>query len=247
MNDFVKVGAWSAAGQTQTAGTAIAIPIFPFTGPPGSSPHLFSYSSSGGLNVGVPGAVTHVSQFVVNSNSTAHTWYFLRPKNFTYIADAVTKNDTTIAMFDSPGLYATKYKYPLPAGVSGVPGLVADNAPASGDYVMFQLDNGAWHFSAVSSLSSLTLTIGTGTPNVDGSTAAVGRILYFFAAGGDKDPATGLIDPCILPAVSATTTFGDGRGSIVSALRPGDPLVLVNANATGASIACSLSGFYARP
>lgn len=240
-----RVANWTAAGQTQTAGTAIVIPIPPFMGAPGSSSLMYNYSG-GAMNWAAGGAITTVSTFSVVSLATAHTWYFLRPKNWTYINEAVTKNDTTIVMYDSPGTYSTNYKYPLPAGVSQVPGMVANNAPASGDYVAFQLDNGVWHFSGVSSLSSLTLTIATATPNVDGSTAAVGRILFFFGVGGDVDPATGAIDPCILPNVSAATTFHDTNG-FVSALHPGDPMILVNANASNASIASHLSGFYAQP
>ncbi len=236
---------FSVAGQTQTQGTAIAVGIPPHSGQPASAPLLYSYSSAQGANWLTSPSIglTHITQAILTSGSTAHTWYVLRPKNFTTIAEAVTKNDTTIVMADNPGLYATTYKYPLPAGVTA-PGNVADNTPASGDYCMFQLDNGAWHFSLISSLSTLTLTIATGTPNVDGSTAAVGRVLFFFAAGGDVDPATLKIDPCWLPAVSATLILGNSSEPIVSSLRPGDPLVVVNANATAASTLVSLSGAY---
>ena len=239
---------WSVPGQTQTAGTAIAALIPPHAGPPDAAPFL--YARTGGQanwlkkqSIGI----THVGLAALTSSTTAHTWGILRPKNYTTIAEAVIKNDTTIVMADNPGLYATTYKYPLPTGVAGVPGLVADNTPASGDYVCFQLDNGAWHFSSVSSLSTLTLTIATGTPNVDGSTAAIGNILFFFAAIADKDPATGVIDPVWLPPVSATTQLGNGAESICSGLRPGDPLVIYNANATAASTLLALSGWYGRP
>jgi hypothetical protein len=247
MSSRRRIASWSRPGQTQTAGTAIYVGIPPSPGARGSSPYFYSYSSTNGpkwLSDGGGIGVAHISQAIITSGSTAHTWYCLRPKNFTTINEAVTKNDTTIVMADNPGTYSTNFKYPLPPGVSGVPGVAADNTPASGDYCCFQLDNGSWHFSLISSLSTLTLTIATGTPNVDGSTAAVGRILFFFGAGGDTDPATNETDPTLLPPVSATTIFGTAGEPILSAHRPGDPLVLVNANATAASTLAALSGYY---
>lgn len=236
-----RFGTWTAPGQTQNAGTAIVVPIRPSRGPGAGPPVMYGLKNLKADWYGQP--VTKVTHAVITSGSTAHTWVWLRPKNWTYINEAVTKNDTTVVMYDNPGTYSANYKYPLPPGVSSVPGLVADNTPASGDYVGFQLDNGAWHFSLVSSLSSLTLTIATGTPNVDGSTAAVGRILFFFGAAADVDPATGVIDPVWLPPASATTTFAEPAG-LVSALHPGDPLILYNANASNASTLVSLAGAF---
>lgn len=247
MNYLQRLRSWTVPGNTQSAGTAIFRGIPPDPGVPGQAPFLYAKVNST-PNWFSRAGVTHVSQAGITSGSTAHTWYFLRPKNFTYIAEAVVKNDTTIVMEDNPGLYATTYKYRLPGSLTA-PGLVADNTPAANDYCCFQLDNGVWHFSLISSLSTLTLTIATGTPNVDGSTAAVGRVLFFFAAGGDVDPATGVIDPTLQPVVSAYTGFTAGAGGdpIVSALHPGDPLLLVNANASNASTLAALSGFYAKP
>ena len=243
MNDLL--GIWSMPGQTQTAGTAIALGIPPHTGSPGSAPFLYARQNNApNWTRGI--GMTRIMYAAITSAGTAHTWYILRPKNYTTIAEIVAKNDTTVVMADNPGLYATTYKYPLPSGLTA-PGNVADNTPASGDYVMFQLDNGTWHFSLVSSLATLTLTIATGTPNVDGSTAAVGRILFFFGAGGDVDPATGKTDPTLQPAVSATTTLGNGFTPLAAGLRPGDPLVVVNANAAAASTLASLAGDYSRP
>lgn len=242
-------GTWSIPGQTQTAGTAIVYGIRPHVGPPGSSPHRYAVTSTATTpwthNWGLMG-VTHINTLDLTSGSTLHTWYVLRPKNYTYINEAVTLNDTTIVMYDNPGTYSTNYKYALPSGVSQVPGVVADNTPASGDYCMFQLDNGSWHFSLISSLSTLTLTIATGTPNVAGSTAAVGSILFFFGTAGDVDPATGMTDPTFLPAVSASRLFGTGNDPVASGLRPGDPLALYCANATAASTLITASGFYGR-
>src|SRR3954462_14466481 len=103
-----RIASWCVPGQTQTANTAIAQGIPPPAGGPGSSPTLYSYSTSKGADwlqsTGLGG--THVSQAIINSGSTAQTWYFLRPKNFTTIAQVVTKNDTTIVMADNPGTYS---------------------------------------------------------------------------------------------------------------------------------------------
>lgn len=243
---YKRMASFSLAGQTQSSGTAIAVGIPPHVGPPGSSPYLYARenSSPNWLKTASIG-VTHITNLVITSGSTAHTWYVLRPKNWGYINEAVTINDSTIVCNDNIGTYSTNYRYPLPGSVTAT-GLAADNSPASGDYVMFQLDSGAWHFSAVSSFSPPTITIATATPNVTGATAAVGRIIFFFGAGGDKDPITGLVDPNAQPAASATISLGNGQDPIFSGLRPGDPLVLVNANATAASTLVAGSGFYGK-
>lgn len=245
MYNLPRLGHWTAAGQTQSAGTVIAVGIPPQHRKQGGSPIFYEHDSNYRFKPIHGLGLTHISLLSITSGSTAHTWYALRPKNYTWIAEAVTKNDTTIVMQDNPGLYATTYKYDLPPGISA-PGMVADNTPAANDYCAFQLDNGLWHFSLISSLSSLTLTIATGTPNVDGSTAAVGRMLFFFGAGGDVDPATGVVDPRVQPIVSAQTILGNGSYPIISALHPGDPIMLVNANASNASTLEALSGFYAK-
>lgn len=239
-----RAGSWTQPGQTQTADTAITLPIDPFRD---GNNDMLLYEGRGGLSRWKPNWLnlpyTKVTTLVVTSGGTAHTWTFLRPKNWTYITQAVTKNDTTVNVYDDPGLYATTYKYPLPPGRTA-PGLVADNGVAAADWVAFQLDNGAWHFSTVASVDGLELTLDTGTPNVDGATAAAGRVLFFFGAAGDKDPATNRADPAVLaPATAATYTYFDPDGLVCSS-RPGEPLVLVNANATAASTLVALSGYY---
>lgn len=234
-----RFGSWAGAAQTQSAGTAIYVGIPPYRGRGNVSPFL--YAINGGNPNWWDRPITKVTRCGILSGSTAHTWYFLRPKGFTYIAEAVTANDTTVVMYDNPGLYATTYRYPLPPGEAV--GNVADNTPAANDYCAFQLDDGSWHFSLISSLSTLTLTIATATPNITGGGSAIGRVLFFFGAGADKDPATGLIDPCIIPNVSAYTAFASEDG-VVAGLHPGDPLLLVNANASNASTLCDLCGVY---
>jgi hypothetical protein len=122
-------------------------------------------------------------------------------------------------------------------------GNVADNTPAANDYVALQLDDGSWHFSIITGLSTLTITLTTATPNVTGGGAAAGNILFFFAAGADVDPATGQIDPAIIPPVSATTVF-DHEGGLVSSVHGGDPMLYVNANATAASTLAAIAGAF---
>ncbi len=243
MTTPARVSSWCQPGQTQTAGTAIVVPIDPYV--PSSGPLMYTYSG----NIGRPTMnwmtqpYTKVSSAILINGSTAHTWAFLRPKNWTYLTEAATANDTTLVMYDNPGTYSTNLKYPVASGE--ITAQVSDNTPASGDYVALQLDDGTWHFSLVSSLSSLTLTIATATPNITGGGAAVGRILFFFGAAGDKDPCTGRIDPVILPAASTTTQFSVPDGFITS-FRPGEPMILYNANATAASTVASLAGFYSK-
>lgn len=240
-----RFGTWAVPAQTQNSGTAIVQGIAPFRGAGGSAPLLYQapLNADGRYKPNwFQQPITKVTNAKLTVGSTEHVWYVLRPKNWTLVAEAVTKNDTTVVMLDNPGLYATKYKYPLPGSVTA-PGMVADNAPASGDYFALQLDNGCWHFSVISGLSTLTITMSTGTPNVDGSTAAVGNVLFFFAAAADVDPATGLVDPTMRPVASATTDFYNDNG-LVCGLHPGDPLILYNANGTNASTMAALSGAY---
>lgn len=238
---------WSVPGQTQTAATAIVQLIPPYQGPPEGAP--FMYSRSGGVNNWAKKdtcGITQVGTAIITSGSTAHTWVFLRPKNFTTVAVAIAKNITAITLADDPGIYSTNYKYPTPGNVP--PGYVADNGIAANDYVAIQLDSGQWHFSMVASGTGTTPTLTTGTPNVTGSTAAVGNIVFWFGAAGDKDPITGMIDPVFLPPVSATTIFAAAGGeSIVTALRPGDPIVAFNSNLTAASTLAALAGWYSKP
>lgn len=237
-----RFGSWSGAGQTQSAGTAIVVGVPPYRGAPGnSSPLIYGVSSDIPNWYGQP--YTKVSYLGITSGSTAHTWYVMRPKNWTTIAEAVTANDTTVVVAADPGAYAANYKYPLPPGEAV--GSAADNAIAGSDYVCYQLDDGTWHFSLVSSVSSLTLTLATGSPNVTGGGAAVGNVLFFFAAPGNTDPATGLIDPAFIPLVSVYTAFTAGDG-VATALHPGDPLLVVNANASNASTLAAISGYYSK-
>ncbi len=190
---------------------------------------------------------TKVTLAECSSGSTMQNWAFLRPKNWTYIKTAVAAAATTVAMFDDPGLYSTNYKYALPTACAGVPGNVADNSVGgvtSTDVVCFQLDNGYWHFSTVTSMSAaLVLTLDTAVPTPAGSTAAVGSILFFFGTIADVDPATGAVDPLIRMPVSATTILNIEEG-IATSLRPGEPLALYNANATADSTLNNLYGAY---
>jgi hypothetical protein len=168
----------------------------------------------------------------------------MRPLNWCRIAEAVAANDTTIVIDADPGLYATKYRYPLPGGMTK-PINTADNAIAASDYVAFQLLDGTWHISTVASVSSLTLTLDTATPNVTGGGAALDTVLYFFGVAANTNPQTGAAHLSIKSGAgtSRVVLIPEGSGSI-PALNPGDPLILYSANATNAGV-LTACGFYA--
>lgn len=240
-----RLGTWSQPGQTQTAGTAIKIPIPPFAGPAGSSPLIYALPN-GAPNWMRGGGVTHVSQMGVFTGATAHIVYVMRPLNYAIVTVAGAINTTAFTIGTDPGSYSTAYKYPLPGSLTA-PGNVANNLIAANDFFAVQLSDGSWFFDKVSSVTTLAITTTTTIPNVTGGGIPVGSVMFWFGIQTDTDPATGLGHPAILPPVSLYTNFIDTtNGSIACGLRPGDPLYLLDANATAADVLCSLSGFFGK-
>lgn len=245
---------------TQTAGTAITAIIPPYNGPVGTSP--FNYSAlSGRANwLEAPNfGVTHITDISVLCGATEHTFYILRPLNWTTITEAVTKNDTTFKVAANPGTYSSYFRYPTIGGPANLaasggvamggaaPTLAADNTAAGSDYVAWQYDDGSWGYDTIASVSGLTLTLTTGTPNRDGCTVAVGKPLFFFGVAADLNPITGQAHAGFDTIASSRNIWQSSNGlGIVTALHPGDPMILVDANATNADIFNIVSGFYAQ-
>lgn len=237
-------GTFALPSQTQSAGTAIVSLVPPYRGSGGNPPLLYKLDKNQKPNW--EKAFTHLSQLTYTAAGTAHTVVVMRPLNWTTIASAVAHNSTSVVLTADPGVYSTNYKYALPTEASGKPSGVADNGIAANDYVAFQLKDGTWHVSTVGSVSSLTLTLSTGTPNVAGGGAVAGTPLFFFGVAGDSDPATKSTHVSFLSVANARTelisdkTFGD-----VSSLNPGDPLLIYSANASNAGTLAVAVGFYA--
>lgn len=235
---------FSLPGQTQNAGTVIRT-LVP---PPSShrSPPLVYKKFNNRPNWLAAGR-THLTSLIYTSAATAHTVTLLRPCNYTYFNGAVAKNSTTFIISDDPGVYSTNYKYPMPQGAT-VEANVADNAIAGSDLVAYQLIDGTWVVDLVSSLSGLTLTMTTATPNITGGGIADGQVLFFFGIVGDTDPATGLAHAkCVTTASTTNVDLLNGiTGAGFSALHPGDPMLIISNNASNAGTLVSAGGYFSR-
>ena len=167
----------------------------------------------------------------------------MRPTNYTTLSAAVPKNTVIFNFTADPGLYSANYKYPTANG--GAQRSAADDAIATGDYVAYQMDDGTWQADLVASVSTLAITLTTGTPNLNGATIAAGKPVFFFAVGGETDPATGQTQPGFDTIVSTRNIWQSNSGvGLVSALHPGDPLLFLDANGTAADFLNVLSGYY---
>lgn len=232
-------GRWMIPSTTATAGTAFTRLVAPYAG---SSPSV--QKVDGNLKrANLPPVITVCDQVVYTDGGTAHSLLFMRPFNWTYLTADVAANGTVVPIAYDPGVYSTNYKYPLPGSILK-PAAVADNAIAASDYVAFQLKDGNWHVSLITSVSSLNLTITTALPNITGGGAESGTILYFFGASGDSNPRTGTTAPALTSGAgtSRVQLLSPGQGGFAT-FNFGDPFLFYSANATAAGI-LNASGYY---
>lgn len=250
--------------------TAAQLLIPPYPGPKGGPPYLYnalaSYAPSltsaplatkaNWLTAPLFG-VTKITSLLVNASSTGHTLFILRPLNWTYFPAGLAKNTTAIpngsgssstGLFDDPGVYSTNYKYPTAGAVFPAP---AADAAISGTnlLVCYQLSDGTWQLDTIASGTfGASLTLTTGTPNRNGGAILAGAPLFYFGAvaGTLVDPATGSTAFGTTTKTSAQTGYQDYLDSVFSAVHPGDPLLIYDANATAADsiIASGVYGAY---
>lgn len=240
MNLSNPLGAFCLGSKTASAGTAITHFVPPYRGDSGAP---VMHKKVNGRRPHLHG-VAHLTDLVYAAGSTAHDVVLMRPLNYAYVNGAVAANSTSVVLADDPGVYSTNYKYPLPGGQSA-PACTADNAIAGSDYVAVQLVDGTWHVTTVSSVSSLTLTLATATPNITGGGIADGAILYFFGVAANVDPATGLAHPVLTSTASTRVNLlQDAGNSYFAALHAGDPLLIYSANASNAGVLSLVSGLY---
>lgn len=246
---------YTVAGTTATAGTAITAAIPPFGGGPGVPCPLYQVDSAGKpLWVRGTGAViTHLVNLSYLTAGTAHTINVLRPLNFTYLTAAVAAGTTALPVAGDPGIYSTNYLYALPGGTGTAngpsgPSSVSDDGAASGDYVMYQLLDGTWQVDTVSSYSSGTLTVNTGTPTptVSGNGGCYKNgVVFFFGVGTDTDPATNQKQPAWTTTASTTAQYvGNTYVGGVAGLHYGDPLLFVSNNITAAGTLVDATAAY---
>lgn len=240
---------FSTGNYTATAGTVISAFIPPTRGQ--GTPWMYSIDGAGNANWGrgIGAAYTHIARLLYTTGSTAHTVAVLRPLNWTYFTTAIAKNVTAFTgIAADPGVFSTSYKYGLPAG-QAAPANLADDAIASGDFIMYQLVDGTWVLdTAAGSFSAGALTVTSGTPNITGGGINANSPLFFFGQAGDSDPATNQVQWSTL--TTATTNRVDLlQDSLIggpAAIHRGDPLVVVSNNATAAGHLDEVTAYYSR-
>jgi hypothetical protein len=241
-------GSRTFPGATASSGTAFTRGIDPWPGPKGRS-LLYGVDGAGNPNwyggqnaIGYFSKITYLS---VLSGSTAHTWYALRPLNWAVVSVAGAKNTTAFTLATNPGLYSTAFHYPVATGVVtpgangvvyGPPVNVADLTPTTTHYYAVQLADGTWFYDLIAAFSTSTLVVTTTAtiPNVTGGGIPKGAIFFLLGSGTTVDPNTGVVPPVFYPPASAITNFAEGSG-VCNSIHPGDPMMVLNANATAAS------------
>ncbi len=252
---------WSAGNVTANSGTAFTQLVPPGGGIDGS-PLIFqtdAYFTMKWANQGNT-PFTHISRLTYTTGATAHKLTVMRPLNWTITAIPTLTGQTSIVLYDDPGIYSTNYKYPTPGGrvsksnggsltQGGVPPCqVADHGITANDYIAYQLPDGTWFADIVASVSALTLTM---TANVPAGTVAtalpVGTIVFYFGVVTLKDPATGQL------GWQTTTTATTSRIDLVTesiggpaGLHPNDPLLVYSPNGTNAGILDVITAMYAK-
>lgn len=157
--------------------------------------------------------------------ATAHILTVMKPLGYTTIAaaNAVTGSDTTWVLTADPGDYTGW--------------CIGDNAIAANDWLVLELDDGTMLVDTVSSVSSLTMTMTTGTSSVQ-TAAALNRV-FFFGIETDTNPFDGLAHARYTMEASGTRIFGDMPGDSIAGFfgsnRRSEPILLVVDNGTNAS------------
>ena len=167
------------------------------------------------------GAFTRLTKVAMRSGATAHSLVILKS-----LAAPTTVSSNAAASQAVVNITADSGATP--------PGTIA-----AGDFCVVQLDNGSFWLGEVSSVSSLAITMTASLP----AAAAAGNAVWFMGAVGDH-PARSLTNLKVPPATGYTVvgtasvlnTWGDGTTCLEQSNGTYEPLVLVNANATNASI-----------
>lgn len=225
-------GAFSKGRKTATAGTAIVILIPPFSnqGMPGLG--------TGKMGLGVP----HITHMIVDGTTTKQTIGILRPQNFTTFSANAAAGQAVVSLTADPGVYSTNWKYGLPNGQSGP--RTADDAIASGDYCVYQAADGTYIAdTAAGSYTSGTVTMTTNLPT---GGVLQGGLFWLFGQTADTDPNTGEPHLSIdTTGAAARIEYTDANG-LWCALHQGDPLLIVDPNATAADTWQLVAGYYAK-
>lgn len=160
---------------------------------------------------------TRISNIVYTAAGTAHTLTFMRPIGRTTVASAGATGQAVVNITADPG---------VAAGYAGI-----SNAIAANDFVAIRTaSDGITRLYKVSSVSTLAITM---TANLVVAVAA-GDIFWFFGITTDTDGVTGSAHPALNGTASATTTYTDTTGGVVSSFRVYEPILVNSDNATAA-------------
>lgn len=179
---------------------------------------------------GRKGLLTYISFIEYKDAGTAHTITLMAKVSETTLTAAVAASGTVIPIAADPGTSAT-------------------GTIAAADLVAVQLADGSWHGSAVSSVSSLNITLSTALPAGTGKNALSGARFIFYGAAGDSPHANNTF---LSGTGSASVYFPNNNGG----LPPGclqksygsdEPIWLDSGNATNAGNLRCLMAFYQRP
>lgn len=243
------LGHFMIPSTTANAGTAFAAKVEPYAGYPGA--RLMYKLISGRPNwLAYGGAYTVLDSIAYADTGTAHSLVVMRPLNWAVVNGDVAHNATGVTLLTDPGAYTTSgsFKYPTTPESAGIPATVATNTIAGSDYIMVQLRDGSWHMSTVASVSSLTLTLTTATPNVSGGGIEDGSILFFFGVAADTNPNDGKAHLALTAGAGSTKIelVASGKSDVgIRSFFPGDPMILYSANASNAGTVTA-AGHYSK-
>lgn len=186
----------------------------------------------------IPGngdAVPKITKFAYTCPAAAHILYFMRPIGRALLSASVADAATSIVLASDPGAW-------------GSAKVVAANPIAANDYIAYQTDDGTWEVRVPSAVSTVdgvsTLTVTAVGAAITKSTS---RYVYYFGIKTDSNPETGVAHYLVKPPVNSTTVF-DGNGSaFVSAIKPGDPILVFSDNATTQGYLEYLTAIYGTP
>lgn len=173
------------------------------------------------------GAFTRLCRILFRPGATAHTVTMLKALGQTTLAVAAAASATSITISADPG--------------TGSP----SGNLANSDWICVELDDGSFFLSAISSLSTLTMTVGA-LP----AAAAAGNRVWTFGVPGDHassqttakpNPITG---SSFLSTASVMNDWGDAGAGICQSLNQDEPMMVHSNNATNAGTIEQVSAAY---
>lgn len=178
---------------------------------------------------GKAGVHSYVSHIDYKDGGTAHTITLMKKVSETTTSAAAAASATDIVLTADPG--------------SGTgPGTIA-----ASDLLAVKLADGTWHLSAVSSVSSLTITLSTAIPST--TTVLSGARVIFYGAPGDSvhDDWKFTSGSSSASVYFPSNSGGIPYGCLIKSKGADEPIVIDSNNASNAGTFRVIMGFYSRP